>query len=405
MNPGAGTVEFRLYGPDDATCGGTPAFTSSSRPLTLNGLSTGGTAQSASFMPLATGTYRWRAFFSGDANNAPASGACNAANETALVSPANRAPDAVNDSYSTNEDTALTVSTRAGGVLGNDTDADNDVLTAVAYTSPSNGSLTHNADGTFTYTPNPNYNGTDSFTYKANDGSVDSAAATVTLTVSAVDYLPAAADDSTTVPEGAGPTAIDVLANDTDADGGPKVVESATDPAHGQVSVAPGGSGVAYSPDANYCNDQVGGVPDMFSYTLNGGVTATVRVVVTCVAEPLPPPKPLPAPIARVVIRHPLTMVRKTGTLIPLRCVGARGTTCKGKLTLKADRRGSRVTNSAATPAVSFSIAAGHEKKVRLQVPTATRKQLARRHKAVVTATVRLSAGKTVRRLLTVFNR
>ena len=98
----------------------------------------------------------------------------------------NSAPVPVDDSYSTNENTALTVSARASGVLANDTDADGDALTAVSYTAPSHGTLSHNADGTFTYTPAVNFHGSDSFTYKANDGTTDSAsAATVTITVNA----------------------------------------------------------------------------------------------------------------------------------------------------------------------------------------------------------------------------
>ena len=80
----------------------------------------------------------------------------------------NDAPVAVNDSYTTDEDTPLTWP--APGVLGNDTDVDGDPLTAVLVTGPTHGTLTLNADGSFTYTPAANYNGTDSFTYRANDG-------------------------------------------------------------------------------------------------------------------------------------------------------------------------------------------------------------------------------------------
>src|SRR5947208_50890 len=68
-------------------------------------------------------------------------------------------------------------------VLGNDTDVDGDPLTAVLVSGPTHGSLTFHADGTFTYTPNPNFTGTDSFTYEANDGQANSNVATVTFTV------------------------------------------------------------------------------------------------------------------------------------------------------------------------------------------------------------------------------
>jgi hypothetical protein len=95
----------------------------------------------------------------------------------------NQAPVAVNDSYSVNQGTALTVA--APGVLGNDTDADGDPLTAKLVSGPSHGSLTLNADGSFAYTPAGSYSGPDSFTYKANDGQADSNVATVSLTVQA----------------------------------------------------------------------------------------------------------------------------------------------------------------------------------------------------------------------------
>jgi hypothetical protein len=80
VNPSGGTVDFRLYGPDDATCERPPVFESLGRPLDANGA-----AVSAPFTPAAGGVYRWRAFYSGDANNNPVAGECNAANESTLV--------------------------------------------------------------------------------------------------------------------------------------------------------------------------------------------------------------------------------------------------------------------------------------------------------------------------------
>ncbi len=88
------------------------------------------------------------------------------------------------DAYTTDEDTPLTIA--APGVLGNDTDPDGDLLTAIPVDSPTNGTLVLNSDGSFTYTPNLNYNGFDSFTYMANDGASDSDVATVTITVNPV---------------------------------------------------------------------------------------------------------------------------------------------------------------------------------------------------------------------------
>ncbi len=96
----------------------------------------------------------------------------------------NTPPVANNDSYSTNEDVALAVA--VPGILGNDTDAESNPLTVILVSGPSHGSVALNANGSFTYTPNANYNGSDSFTYKANDGIDNSiAAATVSITVNA----------------------------------------------------------------------------------------------------------------------------------------------------------------------------------------------------------------------------
>ena len=100
----------------------------------------------------------------------------------------NQLPVAVDDGFSTDEDTELVVG--AAGVLGNDTDADLDPLTAVKVSDPVHGSLTLNSDGSFSYMPEGDYNGVDSFTYKANDGTGDSNTATVEITVNAVNDPP-----------------------------------------------------------------------------------------------------------------------------------------------------------------------------------------------------------------------
>lgn len=105
----------------------------------------------------------------------------------------NTAPVGTNDTYSMDEDTTLNAGSAPPalgvlplGVLSNDTDAESDVLTATLVTGPANGSLTLNSDGSFSYTPNANWFGVDTFTYKANDGSLDSGTTTVTITVNDV---------------------------------------------------------------------------------------------------------------------------------------------------------------------------------------------------------------------------
>src|SRR5439155_19578539 len=95
------------------------------------------------------------------------------------------APVANNDSYSTNQNTPLTV--LGAGVLTNDTDADNNSLTAVIVSNRSHAaSFTLNSNGSFSYTPVTNYVGPDSFTYRANDGAKNSNVARVTITVNDV---------------------------------------------------------------------------------------------------------------------------------------------------------------------------------------------------------------------------
>ncbi|HEX6384974.1 MAG TPA: Ig-like domain-containing protein [Anaerolineae bacterium] len=115
--------------------------------------------------------------------------------------PANEPPVANNDSYSTNEDTTLNEATAGplgSGVLANDTDADGDSLTAVKDSDPSHGTLTLNSDGSFSYEPDANYCGPDSFTYHANDGQADSNVATVDIDVTCVDDPPTVSVDVTT---------------------------------------------------------------------------------------------------------------------------------------------------------------------------------------------------------------
>jgi alpha-tubulin suppressor-like RCC1 family protein len=95
--------------------------------------------------------------------------------------PGSHPPSALDDSYSTNQNTTITVV--APGVLSNDTDEDGDLLSAILVSGPGNGTLTLNADGSFTYTPAANYAGTDSFTYKVNDGELVSNIATVNIAI------------------------------------------------------------------------------------------------------------------------------------------------------------------------------------------------------------------------------
>jgi LysM repeat protein len=97
----------------------------------------------------------------------------------------NTAPTATGDNYVTNEDTTLTVEA-VNGLLKNDTDPEGNKLTAILVSPPTYGTLDLRPDGGFTYIPNVNFNGNDFFTYKATDGLLDSANASVQITVSPV---------------------------------------------------------------------------------------------------------------------------------------------------------------------------------------------------------------------------
>ncbi|HYG56604.1 MAG TPA: cadherin-like domain-containing protein, partial [Symbiobacteriaceae bacterium] len=99
------------------------------------------------------------------------------ASSTVAVIVTNAPPVATDDTRRVNENRTLTVA--AAGVLANDTDPDGDPLTATLVTGPANGTLTLNPDGSFTYTPGPNANGEDSFTYRAVSGGLNSSIATV----------------------------------------------------------------------------------------------------------------------------------------------------------------------------------------------------------------------------------
>src|SRR5207247_279090 len=163
----------------------------------------------------------------------------------------NDAPVAVNDSYSTAEDTTLNVA--APGVLANDSDVDGDTLSAVLVSQPTHGSLTLNSNGSFSYVPAANYNGADSFTYKANDGQADSRIATVSITITGVNDAPVAVNDSYTTAEettlNVAPLAYTTLFRSVDGDTLSAVLVS--QPTHGSLTLNSNGS-FSYVPAVTY---------------------------------------------------------------------------------------------------------------------------------------------------------
>ncbi|MCD6706871.1 MAG: S8 family serine peptidase [Thiobacillus sp.] len=200
------------------------------------------------------------------------------------AAPSNQAPFASGDAWSMEAGTTLDVA--APGVLGNDGDADGDQLTAVLDAGPASGSLALNGDGSFSYTPDAGFAGTDSFAYRAFDGALHSDPATVSITVNAsVNTPPLAKDDSAAAPvrktASYTPKLIAVLANDTDPDGNldPASVAIAAAPNKGGTVTVNADGTVSYTPKLKFRGKET------FKYTvrdqagaLSNAATVTVNV-------------------------------------------------------------------------------------------------------------------------------
>jgi hypothetical protein len=200
-------------------------------------------------------------------------GGTGTATVTVTVTAVNDPPVAVDNSATTNEDTALNFD-----VVSNDTDVDGDALVVSAVTQGAKGSVVINQSPSLNgkyviYTPNANANGSDSFTYTVSDGHGGTATATVTMTITPVNDIPKAFDDLVTTAEDT-PLTFDPRSNDTDADGDPLTVTSASDPNRGSTVINPDGT-ITYTPGAN-----LSGI-DMFVYEISDGQGGTWAALVT----------------------------------------------------------------------------------------------------------------------------
>ncbi|MDH3539411.1 MAG: Ig-like domain-containing protein, partial [Acidimicrobiia bacterium] len=201
-------------------------------------------------------------------------GLCATAGVSVTVEPAGSPPAATVDGAVVAEDGSVIVD-----AVANDTDPDGDLdpATAVVTTPPVNGTATANGDGTFTYTPDSDYNGPDTFTYTVCDSGGLCDTATVSVTVDPINDPPAAVADIATVLED-GSVLITAADNDTDVDGNlnPGSASIAVPPARGTV-ISNGDGTFTYTPDPDFFGS------DSFTYSIcdSGGLCATTTVTVT----------------------------------------------------------------------------------------------------------------------------
>ena len=199
-----------------------------------------------------------------------AEGSVTSSNAFLTVIPNNEAPVAISDSFSVDEDNALSINLTA-------TDANGDLL-SYNVTSPSNGTLSGTAPN-LTYIPNANFHGTDSFTFTVNDGKVDSEEATISITINSVNDAPVAAADSAALSVNEDNSlSLELLAGDADND---SLTYSITPPANGTLSgVAPH---LIYTPNQNFHG------PDSFTFTVNDGqaesAISTIHISVASVND------------------------------------------------------------------------------------------------------------------------
>ena len=200
----------------------------------------------------------------------------NTATVTITVNPVNDSPVAVNDTATVVENGTL----NGTNLRNNDSDIDGDdlVINTIPVTDVANGTLTINADGTYKYVPNANFNGTDSFVYEVCDDATPAlcAQATVIITVNPVNDETVIANDSASTNENVAVT-IDVLANDTDVDGNNATLTSVTNGTNGTTSIVNGK--IVYTPNENFNGE------DTFAYTNSEGNTATVTITVNPVND------------------------------------------------------------------------------------------------------------------------
>ncbi|HWQ83225.1 MAG TPA: tandem-95 repeat protein, partial [Anaerolineales bacterium] len=217
----------------------------------------------------------------------------------------NHLPLANIDSYPVEEDGLLAIA--APGVLGNDSDQDGAQLTALLASGPNHGTLNLNPDGSFSYAPDLNYNGSDDFSYYANDGQ-DNSLVQVSIQVTAVNDAPQAYPDTYAALEDTDLTipAPGLLGNDQDVDGDALSAFLVSLPSAGTVTLNQNGS-FTYHPEQNY-NGRVS-----FLYQANDGQTSSEPALVTIEVGAVNDP-----PSCITALPNPDSLWSPNGLLIPV---------------------------------------------------------------------------------------
>ncbi len=196
------------------------------------------------------------------------------------VNAVNDAPTAIVDNYVYDEGSSNSETTGTG-VLDNDTDVENNILSAILVSDVSNGMLTLNADGSFDYEHDGSETTSDSFTYKVNDGSVDGNTVTVNIAITPQNDAPVAAADEYTYEAGSSNSESvvnGVLTNDSDAESNTLSAILVSDVSNGTLTLNADGS-------FDYIHDGSATTSDSFTYKVNDGsvdgntVTVSINII------------------------------------------------------------------------------------------------------------------------------
>ncbi len=220
-----------------------------------------------------TGEYSGPDAFTFRANDGTADS--NVATVGIAVTVVNDPPIALNGTATVAEDGSVVIT-----LVG--TDVEGAILTYSVVNTPAHGSVGAVGGNTVTYTPAANFNGTDSFTFRANDGAVNSTLAVVTITVTPVNDPPTASDSAATT---GGGVAVQIVLGASDPEGDALTYAIVAGPTHGTLGPV-GGNRVVYTPAAGYSG------PDAFTFRASDGDVGSSNVATVSLTVSSPAPAP-----------------------------------------------------------------------------------------------------------------